>query len=315
MSAPYPVYFPVLTKEYVVEKASATGLDQVGISPPYVSEDTARNFHHWIDSSYHGEMSWLARHVAVRGDIRIRFPWARSIVVVAENYYHTYQWKNRRGMISRYAWGQDYHRILGRKISELWSAIHRDYPSVIGRKFVDTGPFLEKVLAVQAGLGWMGKNTCLISPAYGSYCFLGLLVLSTKLPFDRPIENRCGTCTRCIQACPTEALKRPCLLDARRCISYLTIEKKSGFSEREEDGLSDWLYGCDTCQEICPWNVRLTRETKERRYYSNLSRLDRNPEEWVNITAGEFREIFSTSAISRLKLDRLYRNVRALLRQ
>ena len=255
-----------LTRE-VKRQAQHIGFDLVGIADPCPS-DYAVHYHDWLAQGFHAEMHYMARPDAVekRADPRVLMPEVRSVVVVGMNYYPGCfpPVMTCQGRVSRYAWGADYHDVMMTKLHRLgdWIAAQTDRPAA-HRAYVDFGPLMERELAQRAGLGWFGKNTNLIHPAWGSYTFLGELLLDAELEPDMPfIGDRCGSCTACLDACPTGALVAPHVLDARRCISYLTIEHRSSIPKELRRQLGDWVFGCDICQEVCPWNKRFARSAE-----------------------------------------------------
>lgn len=289
-------------------KAQALGLgfDLVGITTLGPAE-TASAFDEWLSQGFAGEMTYLPRGAEKRRDTRLPFPGATSAIVVALNYGG----KSPSGPIARYARGDDYHDVMWAKLDSLhrWiaSQIGR---SVSGKAYVDTGPILERDLARKAGLGWFGKNTNLINPGIGSFFFIGSLLLDLELTPDVPFEaDRCGTCTRCLEACPTQALVAPRVLDATRCISYLTIESREAVPEEFRELLGTLVYGCDICQDACPWNVSFASELTEpalapREEMESPSLLDlmrMSPERW--------REFSRGSAVKRAKRSGFLRNV------
>jgi len=290
------------------------GFVAAGISSPILDEKSRASLENWLKLGYHAEMQWMTKNVEIRTNVIKRYPWVRSILVVADNYYLDHRRKREALKISRYAWGTDYHKIVERKLKDVLKTLKSSDFHLEGKIYVDTGPVLEKAFAVRAGLGWQGKNTNIIIEDFGSFCFLGVLLLNKKFEYNSPVKNRCADCTSCISNCPTGAIINPYVLDSRRCISYLTIEKKGNFSTNELNWLSNWLYGCDICQEVCPWNKKWAKNTKDSRYYDRLKILERSQREWMELTEYKFQEIFNQSAIKRLKFDRLRRNLLAIIK-
>ncbi|HVF39867.1 MAG TPA: tRNA epoxyqueuosine(34) reductase QueG [Gemmatimonadaceae bacterium] len=250
-------YLPQLIKA----QAYGLGFDLVGITRLAPSE-THLAFEAWLAKGYAGDMSYLARGSEKRRDSRLPFQRAKSAIVVAMNYGGT----QPGGPVARYARGDDYHDIMSQKLEALHDWIRTELEDdVAGKAYVDTGPILERDLARRAGLGWFGKNTNLLNPTIGSFFFIGSLLVDLELDPDAPFEaDRCGTCTRCLDACPTDAFEGPGVLDATRCISYLTIETKGAIPESFREAVGDHLYGCDVCQDVCPWNVTFSRDLTER---------------------------------------------------
>ena len=296
-------------------QAYGLGFDLVGFTR-LGPADTADRYAQWIERGHAGEMAYLERGAEKRQDSRRPFPGASSAVVVGMNYGG----REPPGPVARYARGDDYHDIMTAKLRELheWLSSHvgRD---VGGKAYVDTGPILERDLARKAGLGWFGKNTNLINPAFGSFFFLGVLVLDCELVPDEPFEaDRCGSCTRCIEACPTDAITAPRELDATRCISYLTIELKGAIPEELREPIGALIYGCDICQDVCPWNVKFAPALDERSPYASRAVLaGKEPRqlarELLGMTQEEFSRAFSKSPMKRAKLRGLKRNAAVVL--
>jgi epoxyqueuosine reductase len=282
------------------------GFDLVGITDLGVAA-TADAFAAWIARGYAGEMHYMARGVATRRDTRLPVPGATSAVVVGLDYGG----RQPSGAVARYARGADYHDVMLDKLGRLHRWIEDDLgESVRGKAYVDTGPVLERDLARRAGLGWFGKNTNLINPGRGSYFFLGALLLDAELAPDAPFEeDRCGRCTRCLDACPTDALVAPGTLDATRCISYLTIELRGSIPEPLREDMGVLIYGCDICQEVCPWNVRFARDLEEPALAPAADLLEPDLAALLLLDDGAFRERFRHSPISRAKRRGLARNV------
>jgi epoxyqueuosine reductase len=261
-------------------------------------------------------MSWMARDVAKRLNPLELFPPARSIVVVALNYYtpDQHQENSTTGKVSRYAWGGDYHDVLKTKLESLLAWIREQEPNAAGKICVDIQPAMDKAWAVRAGLGWLGKHTNLITPEFGSWVFIGELLLDLDLEIDADrVEDHCGTCTLCIDACPTQAITEPYVVDSNKCISYATIELRTPeLPEKIQAGVSGWLYGCDICQDVCPWN-RFEQATDEARFRPRPDNVNANLDEILELTPAAYAERFRGSAMKRAKLAGLQRNARALL--
>lgn len=248
----------------IKEEGWALGFDAVGIARATALESEGARLSCWIDLGYQGEMGWLSGSREKRTDPARVLEGAASVIAVAMNYYTGEPATEppcpeagkgaERGRISRYAWGEDYHRVVGDRLRDLFTFVRTLLPEVRGKVYVDTGPVMEKVWAARGGIGWIGKHTNLITREVGSYVFLGVILLDRELIYDTPVGDYCGTCTRCIDACPTGAIVAPYVLDARRCISYLTIEKRGRIPEELRRGMGPWIFGCDICQEVCPWN-------------------------------------------------------------
>jgi epoxyqueuosine reductase len=270
----------------------------------------------WLKRGYHGNMSWMARDPEMRADPHKLFPSARSVVVVALNYYTPSQHKSTRGTgkVSRYAWGDDYHEVVGDKLRSLLEWIRAEVSGAEGKVCVDIQPMMDKAWAARAGLGWIGKHTNLITPEYGSWVFLGELLLNIDLEYDiDQIEDHCGTCTLCIDACPTQAIAEPYVVDSNKCISYATIElRDASLPESIGDHLEGWLYGCDICQDVCPWN-RFEQLTNEERFQPRPGNVNAALNDVLKLTQDEYAHRFRRSAMKRAKLSGLQRNAQALL--
>ncbi|MBC7543959.1 MAG: tRNA epoxyqueuosine(34) reductase QueG, partial [Candidatus Sericytochromatia bacterium] len=239
----------------IADRAQALGFAAVGVAP--VAESPAGGLTAaWIAAGRHGTMQWIERHVPAKGDPRAYWPEARSVLVVAYPYFDPTPATTapHQGRLSRYAWGRDYHKVVRRRLEELWAAIQAEAPGIQGRICVDTSPLSEKDLAQRAGIGWIGKHGNLIRRGVGSWFFLGEILLDQDLPPDLPAMDHCGSCTRCIDACPTVAIVAPGVVDARRCISYLTIEHRGDIPPELRPAMGNLVYGCDICQDVCPHN-------------------------------------------------------------
>ena len=296
--------------ERIKAEAYARGFDLAGVvtlGPMH----TAGAFDEWLQRGFAGTMAYLERGATARRDSRAPVPSARSAVVVAMNYGGT----QPAGPIARYARGRDYHDVLREKLEALHRWIEEASGGPVpGKAYVDTGPILERDLAQRAGLGWFGKNSCLINPRLGSFFFLGVLMLDLDLEADDPFNvDRCGTCTKCIDACPTEAIVEPRVVDARRCISYLTIELREEIPRELRPSLGTLVFGCDICQEVCPWNVRFSRELATPELAPRDENVAPDPRELVGLSEAAFRERFKGSAVKRAKRRGLVRNAAVAL--
>jgi epoxyqueuosine reductase len=296
-------------------QAYGVGFDLVGIAR-LGEVGTAGAFAEWLERGYAGEMGYLARGAEKRRDSRLPVPGTTTAIVVAMNYGGTAP----SGPVARYARGDDYHDVMLARLEELhaWLGVEMGTSSVRGKAYVDTGPLLERDLARRAGLGWFGKNTNLINPELGSFFFLGALLVDIELTPDVPFEaDRCGTCTRCLEACPTDALREPRVLDATRCISYLTIELKGAIPETLREPMGELLYGCDICQEVCPWNNRFSRDARESAFAPRPALTENDARtlarETLVMTQEEFSRAFQGSPMKRAKLRGLKRNAAVVL--
>ena len=298
-------------EERIKQRCRVLGFDPVGITTlgPARTYDA---FVKWLEHGYAGEMTYLPRGAEKRGDARRPLEGARSAIVVALDYGG----KQPPGSIARYARGDDYHDVMVARLDGLHRWLEAELTRPIqGKPYVDTGPILERDLAQRAGLGWIGKNTMLISPKRGSFFFLGALFLDLDLEPDQPFESdRCGTCTRCLDACPTGAFVEPRVMDARRCISYLTIEHRSDIAPELEPLMGELLYGCDICQDVCPWNHKFASEIGDPELAPRPENVDPDPSELATLTAEEFQQRFRRSPVKRTRLRGLLRNAAIVLR-
>jgi len=297
----------------IKDKAMDLGFDLIGVSP-IDSFPENQLYKEWLNKGFSGEMTYLERNPEKREDIQNILPGAKSVISCAMNYNTDYPYSiehadNTKGWISRYAWGDDYHDTIKDKLQILMNYMCSESSDEINSKlYVDTGPVLERAYGKYAGVGWVGKNTCLINQEIGSWIFLGEIITNIELEYDAPVPDRCGTCTRCIDACPTDAIIEPYILDSRLCISYLTIELKDKIPYELREEIQNNIYGCDICQDVCPWNKRAhisdktEFEPREGSLNPDLSYLS-------SLSVDEFRKQFKGSPIKRTKRRGLLRNV------
>jgi len=283
-------------------------------------DEEARRLEAWLGEGRHAGMAWMERHFDLRVDPRRLVPGARSVICVAHSYWQAEPARaaldpreapaGARGRVARYAWGDDYHEVLKEKLAELFAWLDRRVGGAGGRAFVDSAPVLEKAWAQRAGLGWVGKNANLLNPRAGSFLFLGELIVDVALPPDDPFAgDHCGSCTRCIDACPTDAIYRPGAVDANRCISYWTIEHRGpDLPEDLATDFGEWVFGCDVCQDVCPW-TKFSRDTPDARFLARDGVPSPSLDEWAELDLESFRERFRRSPIKRAKLEGLLRNV------
>ena len=296
-------------------KATEIGFEKVGVvaAEPLTAE--GERLQDWLGRGHHGEMAWLAREPEKRTDPRLIFPEARSVIVVALNYYtgHNHVDSPDTGKISRYAWGDDYHDVVREKLNELLAWIKAERPEASGKVCVDTAPMMDKAWAVRAGLGWIGKHSNLITKEIGSWVFIGEIILNIDLDYDTQIvEDHCGTCTACLDAFPSNAIVSPYVVDSRKCISYATIELRDETLPKSiAENLDGWLYGCDICQDVCPWN-RFETPTDESRFEPRKGETSLDLDAVAEMDHDEYVTRFRRSAIKRTKLTGLKRNAAAL---
>ena len=293
------------------------GFDKVGVAPADALTEEGERLRLWLARGFHGRMSYMARDPQRRADPRLLLPSAKSVVSVALNYFRPEKHTDapEAGKISRYAWGDDYHDVLRDKLRSLLEWIRERSPGVEGKICVDSSPMMDKAWAARAGLGWIGKHTNLITKEFGSWVFLGELLLSIELDYDSFVEpDHCGSCRACIDACPTRAIIAPYRLDATRCISYGTIElRETELPEPIRSNLEGWVFGCDICQDVCPWS-RFSKETAEERFEPREGVVEPRLREMVEMSQEEFSTRFRKSAIKRAKLAGLKRNALAVTR-
>lgn len=295
-------------------EARALGFTHVGICPAVPDAAATGRLKLWLERGYHASMAWMAARAEERSDPSRVLPGARSIISVACNYFTPHVHLNEAGCgkVSRYAWGDDYHEVVGARIKLLAEWLTRTYPGERSVWYVDTGPVMEKVWAARAGIGWIGKHANVITPDMGSWVFLGEIITTADLPPDEPAVDHCGTCALCIEACPTGAIVEPYVVDSGRCLSYLTIEHRGQVDPALHDRYDGWMFGCDACQDVCPWNLKFAAETEERRFQPRPGHVSPALDDVLEMTAAEFAERFRGSPIRRAKLEGLTRNARIL---
>lgn len=276
-------------------------------------EEEAPRLEEWLNRNYNGEMAYLANHFDKRLDPTQLVPGAKTVVSLLYNYYPEKQQSNPEApKLAKYAYGEDYHFVLKRKLKDLLYFIQEEIGEIDGRVFVDSAPVMERKWAQEAGLGWQGKNTLLLNKKKGSFFFLAELIIDLELVYDEPIKtDHCGTCTRCIDACPTEAIVGPNLLDASKCISYLTIELKDSIPPEFKGQMENWAFGCDICQDVCPWN-RFSKPHQESAFMAKENLLEWEKRDWYDMTEEVFQRVFKKSAVKRTKFNGLQRNLRFL---
>lgn len=306
----------MIDSSQIKQKAKEIGFHLVGITGIDNHRDKAQeHLTTWLASGYQADMAWMSN--PTRKDIRHYLPEVQSVIAVALNYYTPHQRlnSNETGKISRYGWGRDYHKVMSKKLKELSIWLRSQDESIITRYAVDTAPIQDKVWAQRAGLGWIAKNGNLISREYGSWIFLGEVLTNKKLAVDTPHASHCGTCTRCLDACPTEAIVQPHVVDAKRCIAYHTIENRE--PELPEDiaqNLSGWVAGCDICQDVCPWNQRFAQETNISDFQPYSENINPQLSELANLDRTEWDRRFRASALRRIKPEMWRRNAHANLK-
>lgn len=297
-------------KQLIIEKAKSLGFARIGFARASSLDQSAYNLAKWLELGYHGEMKYMENYFDLRKDPRNLVPNAKTVIVLSYNYATKKSQSDAEApKIAKYAFGRDYHKVLKKKLKKLFLFIQDLSNGCQGRFFIDSAPILERDWAELAGLGWKGKNTLLIHPHAGSYFFLAEIILDAEFPYDSPMRDYCGTCRKCIDACPTEAInEKGYVLDARRCISYLTIELKKDIPEEFKSKMDDWVFGCDICQEVCPWN-RFSTPHDESDFEPKPILLSMDRQSWFDMKEDEFNEIFENSAVKRTGFQGLKRNL------
>lgn len=297
----------------IKDEALRLGFMQCGISKAEFLEDEAPRLENWLKQGYHGQMTYMENNFDKRLDPRLLVDGAKSVISVTLNYFPASgQTDPEAPKISKYAFGTDYHTVIKDKLFELLAFISEHIGEVGGRAFVDSAPVLDRAWAKRSGIGWIGKNSNLISKKTGSFFFLAELIIDLELEYDQPFTaDHCGTCTKCIDACPTDAILSPFIVDSKKCISYLTIELRDEIPAQFSKQMDNWMFGCDICQDVCPWN-RFSAPHSEPRLMPSDQLLNMKHEEWLDITEEVFKEVFKHSAVKRTKFEGLTRNINFL---
>lgn len=296
----------------IKQQAKVLGFSFCGISKATFLEEEAPRLEKWLKENRHGEMHYMANHFDKRLDPRLLVDGAKSVISVLYNYYtNKKQVDIEAPKISKYAYGEDYHVVVKDKLYQLFEFIKEHAGEVNGRIFVDSAPVMDKAWAKKCGLGWIGKNSNLINKQQGSFFFIGEIILDLALPEDGPIKDYCGTCTRCIDACPTDAITEPYMVDGSKCISYFTIELKNEIPQDVKGKFENWIFGCDICQDVCPWNS-FSKPHEEPRFEPALSLLEMTKKDFENLTEESFNTVFKNSAVKRTKFNGLKRNIQFL---
>jgi epoxyqueuosine reductase len=299
----------------IKRRAADLGFDLAGITPAEPLTREGELLAEWLARGYHATMRWMERNRDRRTDPRTIVEGARSVISLGMNYYtpHGISDVPERGKISRYAWGDDYHDILGERLRSLWAYIREIAPEAEGRYYVDTGPVMDKVWAARAGIGWIGKHTNVISREFGSWIFLGEIITTLELEYDVPGQDHCGSCRRCIDACPTGAIVDEYIVDSGKCLSYITIEHRDDYPAELKPHTEHWIYGCDICQDVCPWNLKFSRPSAVEAFEPRPENLEPLLNDIVEMTREEFSRRFRKSPVKRTKLHGLQRNARAVI--
>ncbi len=293
---------------FIKSEALRLGFLSCGISKSGFLEKEAPRLERWLNQNHHGQMSYMENHFDKRLNPNLLVEDAKSVVSLLLNYYPSEFQNEESYKISKYAYGQDYHFVIKEKLNALLYSIQENIGEVSGRAFVDSAPVLDKAWAAKAGLGWIGKNSNLITKSVGSFYFIAELIIDLDLEYDHATTDHCGTCTACIDSCPTEAIVAPYVVDGSKCISYFTIELKENIPSEMKGKFNDWAFGCDVCQDVCPWN-KFSKPHNEPLFNPHPDLLSMTKKDWEEITEETFKKVFKNSAVKRTKLDGLKRNI------
>jgi epoxyqueuosine reductase len=292
-------------------EAKRLGFLSCGISKAEFLEEDAPRLEKWLNKNMHGEMGYMANHFDKRLDPTKLVEGSKSVISLVLNYYPSEKQNSDSFKISKYAYGTDYHFVIKDKLKQLLKFIQEEIGEVEGRAFVDSAPVLDKAWAAKSGLGWIGKHSNLLTKEVGSFYFIAELIVDLELEYDTPVTDHCGTCTACIDACPTQAIVEPYVVDGSKCISYFTIELKNEIPNEFKGQFDDWMFGCDVCQDVCPWN-RFSKPHSEPLFNPNPELLSMSKKEWEEITEDIFKKVFQKSAVKRTKFSGLKRNIEFL---
>ena len=296
---------------FIKSEAKRLGFLSCGISKAGFLEEEAPRLEHWLKNNRNGQMSYMENNFDKRLNPTLLVDDAKSVVSLLLNYYPSEFQNQDSYTISKYAYGQDYHFVIKEKLKELLFSIQSSIGEVSGRAFVDSAPVLDKAWAAKSGLGWIGKNSNLLTQKVGSFYFIAELIIDLDLEYDQATTDHCGTCSACIDACPTQAIVSPYIVDGSKCISYFTIELKSTIPLEMKGQFEDWIFGCDVCQDVCPWN-RFSKPHKEPLFNSNPEVLSLSKKDWEEITEETFKVVFKNSPLKRTKFEGLKRNIEFL---
>lgn len=294
--------------KFIKDEAKRLGFLSCGISKAGFLEQEAPRLEKWLKNNRNGQMAYMENHFDKRLDPTLLVEDGKSVVSLLLNYYPDSLQNQESFKISKYAYGQDYHFVIKDKLKELLHSIQENIGDVSGRAFVDSAPVLDKAWAAKSGLGWIGKNSNLITQKVGSFYFIAELIIDLDLEYDHAVTDHCGSCTACIDACPTQAIVAPYVVDGSKCISYYTIELKENIPFEMKGKFDEWMFGCDTCQDVCPWN-RFSKPHSEPLFNPNSELLSFSKKDWIEITEETFRKVFKNSPIKRTKFEGLKRNI------
>jgi epoxyqueuosine reductase len=297
--------------QIIKAESKRLGFLSCGISKAGFLEQEAPRLENWLNNNMKGQMSYMENHFDKRLNPTLLVDDAKSVISLLLNYYPSELQNQDSYKISKYAYGQDYHHVIKEKLKELLYFIQTEIGEVSGRAFVDSAPVLDKAWAAKSGLGWIGKNSNLITQKVGSFYFIAELIIDLELDYDTPTTDHCGSCTACLDACPTDAIVAPYVVDGSKCISYFTIELKDNLPQEMKGKFDDWMFGCDVCQDVCPWN-RFSKPHNEPLFQSNSDILKFSKSDWEEITVDTFQKVFKNSAVKRTKYEGLLRNINFL---
>lgn len=297
--------------KFIKAEAKRLGFISCGISKAGFLEEEASRLENWLNKNYNGQMAYMSNHFDKRLDPTLLVDDAKSVISLLLNYYPDSSQNSESFKISKYAYGQDYHFVIKEKLKEFLHSIQENIGEVSGRAFVDSAPVLDKAWAAKSGLGWIGKNSNLLTQKIGSFYFIAELILDLDLEYDHATTDHCGSCTACIDACPTQAIVAPYVVDGSKCISYYTIELKENIPLEMKGKFDEWMFGCDTCQDVCPWN-RFSKPHSEPLFNPNPDLLSFSKKDWIEMTEETFRIVFKDSPIKRTKFNGLKRNINFL---
>jgi len=298
--------------DLIKTEATRLGFLSCGISKAEFLEKEAPRLEKWLNQNMHGEMQYMENHFDKRLDPTKLVQGSKSVISLLLNYYPFQEQKDKTApKISKYAYGKDYHFVIKDKLKALLNFIQEEIGEVQGRAFVDSAPVLDKAWATRSGLGWIGKNSNLLTQQIGSFYFIAELIVDLELEYDMPTKDHCGSCTACIDACPTQAIVEPYVVDGSRCISYFTIELKDNIPSEFKGKFDNWMFGCDVCQDVCPWN-RFSKPHREPLFNPHPELLEMSRKEWEEITDDIFKKVFKNSAVKRTKFSGLKRNINFL---
>lgn len=297
--------------QLIKAEALRLGFMSCGVSKAGFLEEEAPRLERWLNQNRHGQMQYMENHFDKRLNPQLLVEGAQSVISLLLNYYPEQSQVQDTFKISKYAYGQDYHKVIKEKLQQLLEFIQENIGEVHGRAFVDSAPVLDKAWAAKSGLGWMGKNANLITKSVGSFYFIAELIVDLPLAYDAPTTDHCGSCTACLDACPTQAIIAPYVVDGSKCISYYTIELKENIPQEAKGKMDDWIFGCDVCQDVCPWN-RFSKPHAEKAFEPHPDLLKMTRKDWQEITIETFQKVFKNSAVKRTKFEGLKRNLKFL---